>query len=31
MFYNIFSDMKGKKVIHWEGEWGNSRNFFLEV
>ena len=21
MFYNIFSEMKGKKVTHW-GEWG---------
>ena len=34
MFHNIFSEMKGKNVIHWEGahgEWGNRPNFVLEV
>ena len=23
MFNNIFCEMKGKKVIHWEGAYGN--------
>ena len=23
MFNNIFCEMKGKKVIHWGGAWGN--------
>ena len=35
MLYNIFSEMKSKKVIHWggggQGEWGINPNFFLEV
>ena len=30
MFYNIFSEMNGKNVIHWGG-MGNCSNFFLEV
>ena len=32
MLNNIFCEMKGKKVIHWEeGEWGNCPNFVFEV
>ena len=29
--FHIFSELKGKKVIHWEGAWGNHPNFILEV
>ena len=36
MFNNILCEMKGKKVIHWEGRegpvgMGNRSNFVLEV
>ena len=34
MLNNIFCEMKGKKVIHWGGgwgEWGTRPNYVLEV
>ena len=34
MFNNIFCEIKGKKVIHWEGPGGNGgnrHNLVLEV
>ena len=31
IFTNIFCEMKGKKVIHWGGEWGNRPNYIWEV